>query len=237
MTDFIKINSGETIGMGVLKVASIPHLATLTEDMSQESQNLVIENAARSISGLLNEIYQLYKEWYTTHSIAPDIALETTWITRPVENQPFKAAIDLYILTRAINQDSGITAQWVADLTSLITSCLESEKYELIKCSFEEYHDDLNRCRTDKVQCIVREERLEDLQNQYLPAAYAFDIIPTDYPDLSRLTNILIANPDCAVSFQLIPTHYSNEELADLNRVNQLVNMLDNGIQEKMWAQ
>lgn len=233
MTDFVKINSGETIGVSVLKLTSIPHISTLTDDLSQESQNIVIENAARSFSGMLNEVYQLYKEWYSAHSVAPDLALEIAWITHEVKNQPFKAAIDIYVLSRAINNDSMIAEQWVSDLTTLVVSCLENDKYELTESSLEEYYDELSRCRGGRVQSIVREERLEDLQNQYLPAAYAFDIIPTDYPDLSRLSNILIANPDCAVSFQIIPTHYSNEELTDLNRVNQLVNILNNGVQEK----
>ncbi|MCM1317272.1 MAG: ATP-binding protein [Bacteroides sp.] len=110
---------------------------------------------------------------------------------------------------------------------------MENEKYELSECTLDNYYSDLNRCKTDTAQSIVREERLEDLQNQYIPAAYAFDSLPVDYPDLSRLTNILIANPDCAVCFQIIPTHYTNEELAELNKTNQLLSMLNTGIQER----
>ncbi|MCM1051304.1 MAG: ATP-binding protein [Paenibacillus sp.] len=233
MIDFLKINSGETIGLSVLKVASIPHMATLTDDMSKESQNGIIENAARGIAGLLNEIYQLYKEGYTTHSVQPDLALEIIWVTHPVENQPFKAAIDIYIILRAINNSQSVVEGWISDMVSLLSSTFENEKYELKECPFDDYFRELDTCRSETVQTIVREERLEDLQNQYLPAAYAFDLIPTDYQDLSKLTNILIANPNCAVSFQIIPTYYSNEELADLNKINQLLSMLSSGIQER----
>lgn len=65
------------------------------------------------------------------------------------------------------------------------------------------------------MRAIVKEERMEDLQNSYFPAWYAYDTFPVDYQDLSRMDNMLIANPHCAVSFQLIPTYYNAEELAE----------------------
>lgn len=233
MTDFIGINSGETIGVNVLKVATIPHASTFTADLSTDSQNVIVESAARNMVVLLNEVYHLYKEWHAAYSIRPDFALDITWITHAVANQPFKAAIDIYIVTRAINRDKDVIERWISDLSALVSSTLENEKYDLTEWTFDGYLAELERCKTASVQAIVREERLEDLQNQYLPAAYAFDTFPTDYQDLSRLANILIANPDCAVSFQVIPTHYTTDELASLNKVNQYLSMLNNGVQER----
>ncbi|MBQ2875225.1 MAG: ATP-binding protein, partial [Bacteroidales bacterium] len=42
-----------------------------------------------------------------------------------------------------------------------------------------------------------------------------------------------IANPDCAVSFQLIPTYYTPDELAEINRSNQTLNTLSRGVADQ----
>lgn len=233
MTDKLRINSGELIGIKVLNVKSIPHISILTDELSPDGQAQAIAAAAMNMSGLLNEVYQLYKEWYSVSSVNPDVSLELTWATRPVANQPFKACIDLYVVIRAINRDERVMEQWINDLGVLVSTALGTDRYETAECRPEEYFSCLARCNKDGACAIVREERLEDMQNQYLPAAYTFDLFPRDYPDLGRIANILIDNPDCALSIQVIPTYYSNEELTELNRLNQVVSMLSSGVAER----
>jgi hypothetical protein len=65
MLDVLRINSGELIGLKVLKIKSIPHISILTEDLSPEGQTNAIVNVANNMAGMLNEVYQLYKGWYT----------------------------------------------------------------------------------------------------------------------------------------------------------------------------
>lgn len=232
MRNVLKINSGESVEIKVLKIKNIPHISILTEDLSPDGQTQVIMKVAQNMAGMLNEMYQLYKGWYTSYGINPDISLEINWMTHPVVNQPFKAGIDLYLVVRAINRDPAVLEQWMNNLTELCQSSLNIDKYEIEDCLLDDFYNGLTRCNNGGVQAIVREERLEDLQNQFLPAAYAFDLFPLDYPDLSRLANVLISNPDCSLSFQIIPTYYTQEELVELNRVNQVLSMLSNGMQE-----
>ncbi len=231
--DFIRINSGEYIGLEIFKITSIPHISILTDDLSPDGQTQTIAMVAKNMSGLLNEVYQLYKEWYTQYSSSADVSLEITWLTTPVLNQPFKASIDIYFSVRAINHDKTIIEKWIFDLETLLVSSLSIDKFTISKLPVEEYFTALSSCNNQHIQAIVKEERLEDLQNQYLPVAYAFDRLPNDYPDLSRIANILIAHPNCAVSFQIIPTYYTNEELVELNRLNQIVSMLSSGVQDR----
>lgn len=229
----IQINSGEYIGIKILKIKSIPLISILSDDVSPDGQVTTTRNAAMSMAVLLNEVYQLYKQWFTASGVNPDVALELTWITEPVENQPYKASIELYVTFRAIHRDLAVVSRWLNDLQTLAGTTLNNDKYDFTPVEPEMFYNRLAACGRDCVNAIIKEERLEDLQNQYVPLAYAYDVLPMDYPDLSKLANILIENPDCAVSFQLIPTHFSAEEIGELNRLTQIVSMLSDGVQER----
>ena len=141
--------------------------------------------------------------------------------------------IHLFLILRSIHRIQEQADKTLQVLLGLMKATLDSGRYEYDECSFADYYDAFKTATGGGVQAIVKEERIEDLQNSYLPACYAYDKLPTDYQDLSRIANILIMHPGCAVSFQLIPTYYNNEELTELNRLNQSVNMLSQGINDR----
>ncbi len=226
----IQINSGEYIGMRVLAIKSIPHISILSENSTPQEH---IEHYAKDMANLLSEVYQQYKEMYKQGSQNTDIALEISWVNEVVPNQPYKAKIHLYLILRSIHRIQEQADKTLQVLLGLIKATLDSGRYEYEECNFSEYYAIFKDVSNDGIQAIVKEERIEDLQNSYLPACYAFDKLPTDYQDLSRIANILIMHPGCAVSFQLIPTFYNNEELTELNRLNQNVSMLSQGVRDQ----
>ncbi len=231
--DKYQIHSGEFIAFEVVKISSIPHMSILSESRSAVEQSQIVISYAQSMANTLTEIYQQYKDKFTRTGVNPDLALELTWVTEPVINQPYKARINLYISVRAINQNSTLAENAVNEIMTLISSALDTDKYEYKKESLLSYYSLLKNINRDNVQAITKEERLEDLQNQYFPVCYAFDTFPTDYQDLSRIVSILIANPDCAVSFQLIPTYYTQDELVEINKSNQALNTLSRGVSDQ----
>ena len=231
--DKYQIHSGEFIAFEVLKISSIPHMSILSESRSAVEQSQIVISYAQSMANTLTEIYQQYKDKFTRTGVNPDLALELTWVTEPVINQPYKARINLYISVRAINQNSTLAENAVNEIMTLISSALDTDKYEYKKESLLSYYSLLKNINRDNVQAITKEERLEDLQNQYFPVCYAFDTFPTDYQDLSRIVSILIANPDCAVSFQLIPTYYTQDELGEINKSNQALSTLSRGVSDQ----
>ncbi len=231
--DKYQIHSGEFIAFEVLKISSIPHISILSESRSAVEQNQIVMSYAQSMANTLTEIYQQYKDKFTRTGVNPEFALDLTWVTEPVINQPYKARINLYISVRAINQNSTLAENVVNEIMTLISSALDTDKYEYKKESLLSYHSLLKNINRDNVQAITKEERLEDLQNQYFPICYAFDTFPTDYQDLSRIVSILIANPDCAVSFQLIPTYYTQDELVEINKSNQALSTLSRGVSDQ----
>lgn len=225
-----QINSSEYIVMDVLKITSIPHISILSDNNSVTEQTQIIVSYAKDMANLLTEIYQQYKETYIHTGISFDLSMDLTWITEAVHNQPYKANIHLYIVVRAINRDSMLAERMVGDIMMLVSSTLDIDKYEYEHESVQSYFAALENTNKGGLQSIVKEERLEDLQNQYFPVCYAYDLFPIDYQDFSRIVNILIAHPNCAVSFQLIPTYYTQNELSELNRTNQAINVLSKGV-------
>ena len=229
----IQINSGEHIGMRVLTIRTIPHMSTISaSELSAQETNRILVESARDMSNLLSEIYQQYK-LHVLNGETTDIALEKLWVTEPVQNQPYKAKINLYILLRYIHSDQNRLQKTIDTLYSLTTTTLGAGKYEFEEISIDTFSKGISNIKKMTARAIVKEERIEDLQNSYFPTCYAYDVFPTDYTDLSRIVNVLTDSPGCAVSFQLIPTFFNADEITELNRVNQNVNMLSQGMQDQ----
>lgn len=227
--DVIQINSGEYVGMRILAIKSIPHISILSETLQPQEH---VEHYAQDMANLLSEIFQQYKELFKQAGQSQDIAIELNWVTEAVVNQPYVAKIHLFILLRSINSVQQRSEETLEVLSGLLKATLDSGKYEYEECPFVDFYSKFHAATGGGCQAIVKEERVEDLQNSYMPICYAYDKIPTDYQDLSKIANILIMHPGCAVSFQLIPTFYNNEELAELNQLNQNISMLSQGVHD-----
>jgi len=225
-----RINSGEYIGAKVFKIKSIPHISVLTDDFSATEQEKIITEYAKDMTNLVTEIYQQYKEIGIRTGTPPDIAIETLWITNAIENQPFKASIDIYIILRHIDRDEKIIRRTLESLESLIRATFEYGKYEYQICKVTDLWRVFEAITTKHCRAIVKEERIENLQIQYFPVCYTYDKYSLNYCDLSRLISILISHPGCAVSFQLIPTYYNSAERSVLGQITQDVNTLSKGV-------
>lgn len=153
-------------------------------------------------------------------------------MTEPVENQPYKANINLYIVVRAINTDDSMSEKLVADILASFTTILDSEKYDFCQLSLDSFFTLLNNTYHGEMKAVVKEERIESLQNQYMPICYAFDSFPLDYQDLSRISSILISHPYSGVSFQLMPTFLTQEELTELLQTEQQLSILKRGVSD-----
>lgn len=230
--DIRTLQNGELIGAGILRIKSIPGIATLTDEPNSSAANeRVIATYKKDMNGLLMEVYQHYKELTVANGgVGQDIALETLWLTTPVQNQPYKANITLYLIIRSIHSDGERVQHVVQALLDICRSVLDLAHYEFAECPYEEFATSFAQVKNDKINAIVKEERLEDLQNGYIPICYAYDLLPGGNQDLSRIVNILTAYPCCALSFQLIPTYYTAEESSELNRLSQMLGTLIRGV-------
>ena len=227
----IKITSlqnGERIGLCTVEITSVPHISILQKRFSTVSS--IDTEYKQDMARLLSEIFQNYKN---ASNGCQDISLELLWSTQEVKNQPYKASINLHIIIRAIGSNDAEIENTITSLMRICKATLNFGKYDYIDADINEVISRARKINGQSIKAVVKNERLENLQNNLLPYCFVFDRIPVTENDLSRIVTSLIDYPDCAVSFQLIPVTYSAEEAAAVDRNAQMLDTLSKGVVEQ----
>ena len=223
----IELNDGEFVGISVIEITSIPSLQILKDGYSEGTD---IEGEYRQgFSNLLTEVYQSYRRFSSTNS-NDEISIELLWVTEPVENQPFKAKINLFMNLRAIGEDEKTAVSMIERLMSSSDSMLKMYQYGFQIIGLESLEEKIRNIPVQSFEAIVKDDRIENLQNQILPRCYAFDRLNGCAHDLGALVNSLIDHPNAAVSVQLIPTYLSSEENATIMQITPMLDTLSKGV-------
>lgn len=231
---FTELNSGEYVGCTIFEITSVPNVSILNVSQSSSEQSLSIDILYKhDIAGLLSEVYQTYKSKRQVTGEGKDISLELLYLTEAVENQPYAANIRLFVIIRAIDGTTDEVAETVETVFRLCSSTLTIQKYECSNISYEDFSTVFAGISSQRIRAIVKDERLENLQNQLLPYCYSFDKLPESNQDLGRIINTLINYPNCAVSYQLIPAEYSYYESESVNQTRQLLDTLSKGVADQ----
>lgn len=234
MENYISVESltnGEQIALSAIEITAVPHISIINDGPNAEAE--VTERYKLEMEGLLNEVYQSYKSISAAAGYSKDISVELMWTTAEVQNQPYKAQIRLFVLIRAIDGSASAATNTVAAFSKLFRSTLTLQKYDLRDIAFSELAPIINKTDDSGIKAIVKEEKAENLQNQLFPYCYAYDKIPLSNNDLSRIVNVLIDYPDCAVSMQLMPTILDTNETAEVDRISQALDTLNKGIADQ----
>ena len=116
---------------------------------------------------------------------------------------------------------------------NIFAASLELDKYEFTNISYQSMNKLINVIDDSTIKGIVKEEKIENLQNQILPYCYTFDRIPLSNNDFSRIVNAVTEYPDIALSFQLLPLVYSVEETSEIDRITQALDTLSKGVMDQ----
>ena len=222
------LTNGEIIALDALEILSIPHISIIDERENAITE--IVEKYKNEMASMLTEVYQAYRSMSYANGYSKDVSLELLWATQAVKNQPYNAQIRLFVIVRAIDNNANSATQSVASLIKLCQSTLSLQKYEFQEIEYSALKDSVLYINDTNIQAIVKEEKAENLQNQLLPFCYSYDRIPISNNDLSRIVNVLIDYPNCAVSMQLIPTFFEMGETAEIDRITQALDMLSKGI-------
>lgn len=223
----LELNTGEFVGIGALEITLIPTLLILKDSYAVGTD---IENEYRQgFSNLLTELYQSYRRFSSQNENA-EISVELLWITEPVENQTFKARINLYIVLRSIAKDQKYAILMVERLISSCESMLKMYQYGLKQIDPGFLIEKINDLSINSVEALVKDERVENLQNSMLPICYAFDIFNGYAHDLGALVSSLIDHPHTVLSVQLIPTQLTTEENSSITRLTPILDTLSKGV-------
>jgi hypothetical protein len=221
----VDLASGERCGLGAVEIMSVPHLSVLQKRFSAAAN--IDTEYKQDMARLLSEIFQNYKN---TSNGCQDISLEILWTTREVKNQPYKASISLHLIIRIIGNNDAEIENTIIPLMQISQTTLAFGKYEYREIDIKELTARIRNVKNQSVRAVVKNERLEVLQNNIVPYCFSFDRISVTENDLSRVVNALVDYPDCAVSFQLIPVTYSAEQSAAVDGNAQMLSTLSRGI-------
>lgn len=223
----LETNNGEFISVSALEVISIPNISILKDDYAPTAD---IENEIKSgIGNLLSEIYQSFRSYSATNNAA-EVSLESLWLTEPVVNQPYKAKIRIFIISRAINSSLSSSNEMVERLLLSCEAALKLHKFGTQKVELNVLEDAISHVQTQSVRALVKDEHIEILQNEMLPSCYSIDKLEASAHDLGSIVNSLIDHPYCAVSFQLTPTRFTFEENGAIAQMAQILDTLSKGV-------
>lgn len=223
----IETNNGEFIGAAILEVTSVPHVDILRDGHATTAD---IENEVRlSFGNMLSEIYQSYRA-VVAYNNSAEVSVESLWVTEPVLNQPYKAKIRIFIIARSIDFSQERVYENLDRMASACEAALKLNKYGVAELDANSLTTLLGKVPSQTVCSIVKDERVEMMQNQMLPACYAFDKLEASAHDLSAIVNSLIEHPYTAVSFQITPTRFSIEENGAISQLAQVLDTLSKGV-------
>lgn len=218
------LKTNEVVGLSAIEISSVPHIDIINQKNRSELE--IINEYKKEFIGLLNEIYQLYK------NCSNDISLEILWKSTEVKNQPFKANIRVFLIIRSISDTEDAVRKTIESILNLCNASLTFQKYQYKNIDNYELEDIVKSINNEKIKALVKEEKVEHLQNSVLPICYSYDRFPKTDSDLSRIVNILCDNPDCAVAIQLIPLNYYENELFEIDRMTQTLSTLSRGVMD-----
>lgn len=224
----IELANGERTGLGAVEITAVPHMSILQKRFTSITN--IDTEYKQDMARLLSEVFQNYKN--SSHG-CKDISLEILWSTKEVKNQPYNASISLYFIIRAIGTNDVDIENAITSLVHNCKTTLDFGKYDYRDvCDFE-LISNIRNIYDQSIKAVVKNERLENLQNNMLPFCFAFDRIPATENDLSRIVHSLIDYPNCAISFQLIPISYSVEEITAIDGNVQMLDKLSKGVTDQ----
>ena len=228
MISIVELANGERVGLGAVEITTVPHLSILQKRFSETAD--IDSEYKQDMARLLSEVFQNYKN---SSQGCRDISLEILWSTQKVKNQPYNASITLHLIVRAIGSNDEDIENTIMSLLRICKGTLDFGKYDYRDTDINELTARVHNINNQSVKAIVKNEGLEALQNSIMPYCFAFDRIPVTENDMSRIVSSLIDDPDCAVSFQLIPVTYSPEEASAIDANAQMLDTLSKGVMDQ----
>lgn len=227
MKNIIELCNGEVAAIKIVEIISIPTLQNIKDDFRIDDN--IEEIYRKAFISLLSEVHQSYRISLNEQENT-EIAIESLWITEKVENQPFQAKIRLFFVIRSIAIDEKKAIYTVERVYNSINANLTLHKYKVREIEHTELMSILSSVKMNSIRNIVKEERIDLLQNAIMPYCFTFDTLNIATRDLSNIVSTLIEHPNCAVSIQLIPTKYTYEEETTITQHSQTLDTLSKGI-------
>ena len=225
--DITTLTNGDFIGLAIIEIQEIPGLPILGAEDDRELE--INEAYQKGFANLLTQFYRIYRQ-SCSEGIPCEASLELLWLTSPAQSQPYQANIRLFLIIRAIDASGDAVAHMLQVLSQICATTLELQKYVFQPLAYRQLALLIKKVEDRSIRAVVKEEHLENLQNAIFPVCFSFAKLNSQASDLSRIVHTLTGHPNCAVSFQLLPTSYTAGEIDAVEKMAQTMSALDHGI-------
>ncbi|MBQ9166854.1 MAG: ATP-binding protein [Oscillospiraceae bacterium] len=204
MVQITPMTNGRYIGVAAAEILAVPYYELLHQDP---------DRACRINQVLFTQIITgLYRR-----AEPNSVAIEILWQSRPVNDQTYKAQVHQYMILRQMGADRMAVEESLKELSDGLTNDLSSKGYTVqFFGADEEYQNFTNQLSQTNATAVLAVSKKERVTPSMFHAGgiYCTDVVRTSEDlNIADLTNALTQYPNSAVSLQLIPTQYNQNEL------------------------
>lgn len=196
----------------------------------KEPTNDELRSQSSAFNNMLNELYGFVNTCAST--------VEILYKTSYAENQTYNAEIDIYLILRLINDSESNCVTFLKTHFDICSRILENQgiAHEII--SPYNMKEILKPLKTYGVGCVVKEEQIIPSACPVSEYYYNVDYIKSKYDveAFRQFIHQMSGFPEIAVSFQLLPLRYDNDEINSIMNVASLLDQVANGMQDDYYG-
>lgn len=225
-----QLNNGSFLSGCAIEIVSIPDASISPYADELETRMAYSADIGRSLSS----IFDVYKSFYA--QTGNRLAIELIWYSDPVQFQTYAAKIRLILLFRAITSNRQDSERIVSHAADTLSIMLEIDRYSFEPMDMPAFQKVLQSVNYETRQSIVRVVRSVKLPIPSMPQCLHYDCFNLTPPALEILVNAMIKSPNTMVSFQLMPTYFSQDEQQSVSSICQTLGMLSSGVRDPAFG-
>ena len=225
-----ELESGEFNGIDVFEVSEIPDISILINENYNE--NNFSQKHKKEFETLLTEFFFSCKQDFKNQYQNQDYSIDLVFKSEKAVNQTYSANVKIYVIIRAISENKNYLISKLEELKNIVKTSLAYNKYGIKEFKEEKQKiiDSIIEIESKEKTVIVKDYKMENLQNPYLPECLVFDKIPTKNNNFTKIITTLMQYPDSAVIIELMPTIMTLNEINNLDMYSNSLDMVSKGI-------
>lgn len=209
MMSSVNLPNGKYISSNILEITAFPKAEIIDNDNKK-----AFEMNMKAFNQMLFELHKI--------SDMNSTVAEILWVSEKVENQTFKSKVRVFVVIRKIGTDINLLDKETKTIQSNFISELNQVKFETrpFELKDKSFINLVKNIDFSSLLTITKKEKIVGNSASY-GNYYIWDILNNNSNDtMSSFISSISQNSNCAVSFQIIPTSLSSNELIYLNELS-----------------
>ena len=213
-----ELRDSRYIGCIIHEISRFSDISSFRDDSALEFHNQAFQQAI--------------KEFHTIADVL-NSCVELLWLTERIEGQSIHSRVRIFLVVRQIGSDRATIQRKITSVANLFVRNLSNAQYELQESSVDKVREDLKKIDPCILCGVVKSEKCVGTMTSAYPY-YFCDVLPSDNTDnYTSLLAELSQHDGCAISFQLFPTSFSQQEVYVLREQASVLARMTDGI---MWG-